>query len=484
MSHSAFKLERIDSNRWRIPRDPGTGMRVDGVIYSSSKLIDAVRNDISVQQVANVATLPGIVNASLAMPDIHMGYGFPIGGVAAFDMDDGIISPGGVGYDINCGVNLTRTKLHEEEVRGKLDTLADLLFSRVPSGVGKGGDIRLSNKEVKQVAKQGANWAVKRGLASASDLEYMEEKGCLDGVDTDSFSERACERGNDQVGTLGSGNHFLEVQVVDRVYDDKAARVLGLEKGQVTVMVHSGSRGFGYQVCQEQLRIMGDAANRYGIKLVDRQLACAPISSPEGQTYASAMAGAANFAWANRIVLVSRIREVFEQVFGLGYSALGMGLVFDVSHNIAKFETHMVNGKKRKLCVHRKGATRAFGPGDARIPSAYKTIGQPVLIPGDMGRASYVLVGTEHAMQATFGSSCHGAGRLLSRKAALKQTRGRDIQQELEQQGILVRAQGKRTLGEEASDAYKDVDSVVEAADAATIARRVVRLKPLAVIKG
>ncbi len=476
--------EQISDYRWRLPKDPERGMRTDGVVFSSPRLWPHVRGDAALEQVANVATLPGIVGPSLAMPDIHWGYGFPIGGVAAFDVDEGVISPGGVGYDINCGVNLSRTRLQLADLAPRLEKLADTLFAQVPCGVGKGGDLRLSPRELRRVAEKGAAWVVQRGLASAQDLETMEERGCLSSADPDLASDRACERGRDQLGTLGSGNHFVEVQVVDQVYDADAARALGLEEGQITVTIHSGSRGFGHQVCQEQLKSMGRAPQKYGIELADRQLACAPVNSEEGRTYAAVMAAAANFAWANRLLLLSRVRGAFETVFGKGYGALGMGLVYDVSHNIAKFEEHLVAGKKRRLCLHRKGATRAFGPGDPRIPAAYRSVGQPVLVPGDMGRASHVLVGTATGMSESFGSTCHGAGRLLSRKAALKATKGRDLFAELAARGVLVRARSRKTVGEEAPEAYKDVDAVVEAAEGAGLARRVVRLRPLAVVKG
>ncbi|MDP8205774.1 MAG: RtcB family protein [Candidatus Electryonea clarkiae] len=478
------ELQRIDKFKWRIPKDSYGDMRVDGIVYSSSKLISAVENDASLNQVANVATLPGIVGNSLAMPDIHWGYGFPIGGVAAFDMDHGIISPGGVGYDINCGVNLTRTKINKKDIQKVLPSLADILFSNIPCGLGVGGDIRLSHKEVRKLISTGAAWAVKRGYASKNDLEKIEDKGVLDIVDPSFPSEKACERGRNQIGTLGSGNHFLEVQVVDEIFDAHAAQVLGLEKGLITVMIHSGSRGFGYQVCDEQLRKMGQVSAKYGINLVDRQLACAPINSPEGKQYAGAMAAAANFAWVNRLILIHLLNRVFEQFFGQSQVSLGMSLVFDISHNIARFERHEIKGKMKQLCVHRKGATRSFGPGDELTPQPYKSIGQPVLIPGDMGTASYVLVGTSEARSETFGSACHGAGRLLSRKAAMKSTRGRNLRSELESKGIIVRSRGKRTLSEEAPEAYKEVKDVVDSAHGAGIVKKVAKLKPLIVIKG
>jgi tRNA-splicing ligase RtcB (3'-phosphate/5'-hydroxy nucleic acid ligase) len=484
LSKSSIRLEQLDQYRWCIPKERYHGMNVDGMIYASSRLLDKIRDDGSLEQVANVATLPGIISNSFAMPDIHRGYGFPIGGVAAFDCETGIISPGGVGYDINCGISLLRSKIDATEISKNGETLADLLLSQVPCGVGVGGDIRLSEKEVRKVAELGAKWVVKRGLADLVDLERMEESGCLESSNPDSPSPRACERGFDQLGTLGSGNHFIEVQVVDEIYDLKAATILGLAKNRLTVMIHSGSRGFGYQICDDSLRKMGAAANRYGIELVDRQLACAPVKSPEGIEYAGMMAAAANYAWANRLALVSRVREIFENFFGYGYSKLGMGLVTDITHNIAKFEQHIVNGKKLDLCVHRKGATRAFGPGDNRVPAPYKSIGQPILIPGDMGRSSYVLTGTSKAMSDTFGSACHGAGRLLSRRAALKATCGRNISLELAENGTIVRARKHKTLGEEAPEAYKDVNSVVNVAVGAGLANKVARLKPLIVIKG
>ncbi len=485
MSKSSIQLEQVDKFRWRIPKERYHGMNVDGLIFSSSKLLDKIRDDGSLEQVANVSTLPGIVGNSFAMPDIHRGYGFPIGGVAAFDCDSGIISPGGVGYDINCGVSLLRSRVEASEVLKKdPETLANLLLSQVPCGVGVGGDIRLSEKEVRKVAELGAKWVVKKGYADLADLDKIEDGGCLEGANPDLPSPRACERGFDQLGTLGSGNHFIEVQVVDEIFDIKAATILGLAKNAITVMVHSGSRGFGYQICDDSLRKMSNASNRYGINLVDRQLACAPIKSPEGVEYAGIMASAANYAWANRLMLVSKIREIFESFFGYGYSKLGMGLVTDITHNIAKFEEHLVNSKKTELCVHRKGATRAFGSGDNRIPTQYKSIGQPILIPGDMGRSSYVLTGASGATDTTFGSACHGAGRLLSRRAALKATRGINISKHLSDRGIVVRARKQKTLGEEASEAYKDVDSVVNVAVGAGLANKVARLKPLIVIKG
>jgi tRNA-splicing ligase RtcB len=429
-----------------------------------------------------VAWLPGIVKASLAMPDIHWGYGFPIGGVAAFDWQEGVVSPGGVGYDINCGVRLATTNLRRDALEGRLKDLVDALYRHVPSGVGSTGSIKLSNKEARQVLVQGSQWAVRQGYGTDDDIEHTENRGCLSHADPDVVSPRAMERGSRQLGTLGSGNHFAEVGVVDAIYDTEAAGVFGLFQGQVTMMLHSGSRGLGYQVCDDFLASM----TRRGpeIPLPDRQLVYAPIQSSGGMRYLKAMACAANYAWANRQILMHRCREVFEQVLGLGPRDLNMRLVYDVCHNIAKKETHRVEGIQRDVCVHRKGATRAFGPGHAEVCADYRSVGQPILIPGDMGTASYILKGTQKAMDETFGSTCHGAGRVLSRRAAKKKSKGRAISRELEDKGILVRSTGRNTLAEEMPDAYKDVSQVVEVVHGAGISRKVARLRPLVVIKG
>ena len=477
-----MEIRKIDAFRWEIPRSGS--MRVPGRIYLSDALLDDVRQDEAMQQVANVASLPGIVSASLAMPDMHWGYGFPIGGVAAFDWDDGVISPGGVGYDINCGVRLATTALVEDEVRPRLESLADALYRHIPCGVGSTGPIRLSVADEKRVLRQGSRWAVAQGLGNDDDLTRTEDGGCMPDADPDTVGDRALERGRKQLGTLGSGNHFVEVGVVDEIYDEAAAETFGLFPSQVTVMLHSGSRGFGYQVCDDFLAEMTRQANQTGIDLPDRQLVCAPIQSPMGRRYRAAMACAANYAWANRQILMHRCREVFTQIFGKGPAALAMRLLYDVCHNIAKEEVHTVEGRPRRVCVHRKGATRAFAPGCAELAGDFRRVGQPVIIPGDMGTASYILVGTEGAMAETFGSTCHGAGRVLSRTAAKKKSKGRAIYRELADRGILVRWTGRETLAEEMPEAYKDVSRVVDVVHGAGISRKVARLRPMAVVKG
>ena len=479
---SEIKLRRLDEYRLEIPRQGA--MRVPGIIYASDRLMKAMGHDESPKQVANVAQLPGIVKASFAMPDMHWGYGFPIGGVAAFDINGGIISPGGVGYDINCGCRLMMTNLRREEIQPHLARVVNALFQHVPSGVGSKGPLKLARGEEKKVLVEGARWAVKNGYGSQGDLESMENGGCLPGADPDAVSERALERGKDQVGTLGSGNHFLEVEIVEKVFDEDVASVLGITEGQVAVMVHSGSRGLGHQVCDDYLAKLVKHIDKLGLSLPDRQLACAYIHSPEGQQYLSAMSCAANYAWANRQMLMHWAGEALEKALGLSPRALGMRLVYDVCHNIAKIEEHVVDGRKMTVCVHRKGATRAFPPGHAALPEKYRKTGQPVLIPGDMGTGSYVLVGTEKAMEETFGSTCHGAGRVLSRAAAIKASRGRSIRREMEDRGVLVMAAAKGTLAEEIPEAYKDIDEVVNVVHGAGLSRRVAKLRPVACIKG
>lgn len=476
------KLEKLDGNRWLIPRK--AGMRTDGIIYTSERLLPDLLKDNAPQQVENVAHLQGIVGTSMAMPDIHWGYGFPIGGVAAFDVKEGVISPGGVGYDINCGVRLMRTILDIEEVKPRLGDLLRIIFNTVPAGVGKEGRIRINRKELEKVLTEGARWAVRKGYGWDEDLPHTEEEGALDGADPSVVSARAFERGLPQIGTLGAGNHFLEIQKVERIFDPKAADAMGLREGQVVVMIHSGSRGLGYQVCDDAVKNLGRAVERYGISIPDRQLACAPVSSPEGKAYFGAMAAAANYAWANRQAMMHWVREAFEQVFGMGAEKLGLSMIYDVAHNIAKFEEHEVAGKKVKLCVHRKGATRAFPAGHPDVPADYRSIGQPVIIPGDMGTASWVLVGTQKAMEETFGSTCHGAGRVWSRSHAMKEISGHEVKARLEKEGILVLSTSTKTLAEETPEAYKDVDEVVEVAHAAGISKKVARMRPLGVIKG
>jgi len=478
-------IERLDENRVRIPRDYRAGMRVDGVIFLDERLLASVRNDQALEQVANVAFLPGIQVASLAMPDIHWGYGFPIGGVAATDPEQGgVISPGGVGYDINCGVRLVRTNLEAEAIRSRIQQLVGALFRDIPCGVGQEGSIRFSDAEERQILKEGSRYVVERGYGVPEDIAHTESGGCIEEADPGAVSPRAYERGRGQVGTLGSGNHFIEVQVVDEIHDAAAAEAMGLHAGQVTVMIHSGSRGLGYEVCDNYIHAMQKTPAQYGIELPDRQLVCAPVHSPEGQRYLKAMRCAANYAWANRQALMHLTRQVFQHFFKLGPEKLGMSLIYDVAHNIAKLEKHRVGGREKLLCVHRKGATRAFPPGHPELPPEYRAIGQPVLIPGDMGRCSYLLAGRPAAMELTFGSACHGAGRLMSRTAAVAAARGRSIKQELQSQGVFALAHDRHGLDEEQPAAYKYVGDVVEVVHKAGLAAKVCRMKPLGVIKG
>ncbi len=476
-------IQRIDACRWRIPKEGA--MRTEGLVFATKEMIAFLQKEQALEQVRNVATLPGIVGPSIAMPDIHWGYGFPIGGVAAFDPDEGVVSPGGVGYDINCGVRLLRSALPIEEIRPIAKRLADTLFRNVPSGIGScRKDLKLLVQQERNVLVQGARWAVDHGFGTKEDLLHIEEGGALSGADPELVSDRAMERGRAQLGTLGSGNHFLEVQEVEEIQDPQAAESLGLFKGQMTVTIHTGSRGFGYQVCDDYLHIMQKASRKYGIDLPDRQLCCAPLGSPEGQQYLAAMACAANFAFANRQLITAWVRESFEQVTGRGPEDLRLSVIYDVCHNIAKWERHLVDGQEKRLCIHRKGATRAFPPGHPETPELYRHIGQPVLIPGDMGRYSYVLVGTEKAYHQTFGSTCHGAGRVLSRHAAKRVARGHNIEAELAAKGITIRAAGRATIAEEIPEAYKDVMEVVGVVQQAGIGRIVARLKPVIVIKG
>lgn len=485
MAEWSGPLEEIDDFRWRIPKSYKPGMRTDGVIYAGRTMIEHIRSDQAPEQVANVAFLPGIVGNSMAMPDIHWGYGFPIGGVAAMDIEEGVVSPGGVGYDINCGVRLLRTDLTVKDIEGKVRDIADQFYLNIPVGVGGEGNLRVDEKELKQVMSKGAKWMIERGFGWPEDMEVSEQQGCLETATPEVVTAEAIKRGRPQLGTLGSGNHFLEIQAVDEIFDETIAQAFGItEVGQITVMIHTGSRGFGHQVCEDSLRVMQKAIVKYDLELPDRQLACAPVKSPEGQEYLGAMACAANFAWANRQAIAHWVRESFERIMGAGAHMLGMRQVYDVAHNIAKIEEHEVEGRLRKLCVHRKGATRAFGPGHAQVPEAYRKVGQPVMVPGDMGRYSFVLAGTETAMKQTFGSTCHGAGRLMSRHAAIRRMKGKDVQEELARRGIVVRAKGRDTLAEEASYAYKDAADVVETCAGANISRLVARVRPLGVVKG
>jgi tRNA-splicing ligase RtcB len=477
-------LRRIDAYLYEIPRSFRPDMRVPARFYADESLIDGILGDRSLEQLINTASLPGVVHHVLAMPDMHQGYGFPIGGVVATALPDGVISPGGVGYDINCGVRLLASRLDVQEIEPHLDGLASALYANCPSGVGKGGAVRLTTGELDQVMEKGARWAVQRGYGSTEDLEHTEENGGLSGADPDKVSARARDRGRDQVGTLGAGNHFIEVDVVDQVVDEAVARRIGLFPGQVAVQVHCGSRGLGHQVCTDYVSRFQKVIRTYGIELPDRELVCAPLNSSEGRDYLAAMKAAANYAFANRQVLAHHIRRSFEQALAGKVRRPELFQVYDIAHNMAKLETHTVEGRAMEVCVHRKGATRAFGPGSDALPAAYRDIGQPVLVPGSMGTCSWVLVGTETSMSQAFGSTCHGAGRTMSRHQAKRAVQGPALRRELEAGGIRVRAGSMAGLAEEAPAAYKDVDRVVDVVHGAGLARRVARLTPIAVIKG
>jgi tRNA-splicing ligase RtcB len=463
-----MNVERMGPYLWRIPRDETAGMRVPALVVADEALMAHIRTEASLVQLANGATLPGIVKAAMAMPDIHQGYGLPVGGVVATDAAHGVVSPGAIGFDINCGVRLLATELSATDLGDRVTALVEALYAAIPTGVGSQGDLTLEPRELDAVLARGAAWAVERGQGLADDVTRLESNGCLAGAAPARVSDRARERGRRQLGTLGSGNHFLEVQVVDEVEDEATARAFGVARGQVAVMIHTGSRGLGHQVCTDALEVTGKALARYGIAVPDRQLACAPVESPEARDYLGAMRAAANFAFANRQVLTHAVRGAFARVLG---AAAGLRVVYDVAHNVAKEEDHVVDGRPRRLLVHRKGATRAFP-------------GQPVLVPGDMGRYSYLLVGTEAAMRETFGSTCHGAGRVLSRTAAVKAARGRRIDRELAARGVVARARGRDALAEEMPEAYKDVRDVVEVVHGFGISTRVARLRPLGVVKG
>lgn len=478
-----MELKRIHDYLWEIPQTDG--MRVPGRIYATRDLFSDPKAGESIQQVRNVAYLPGIVKYSIAMPDIHWGYGFPIGGVAATRLEDGVVSPGGVGYDINCGVRLIATSLVYSELRDRIPELITRFYQRVPAGVGSSGAVkRLSPDDLRRILQTGSRWAVEQGYGGETDPDFTEEGGCLRQAEPELVSDRAKERGSTQIGTLGSGNHFLELDVVDEIFLPKVAETFGLRQGHLAVFIHSGSRGLGYQVCDDYLKTMGKTMHKYGIQLPDRQLACAPLQSTEGREYLAAMSCAANYAWANRQVIMALAEEALLKTLDTSPRELGFRLVYDVCHNIAKFEHHKVDGVETILCVHRKGATRSFPPHSAQIPSAYRSVGQPVLIPGDMGTASYVLAGTERAMEETFGSSCHGAGRVKSRTQASKQARGRDLFQEMKDRGVTLMATGRKTVAEEMPEAYKDVHSVVDVITRAGISEKVARLRPVGVIKG
>jgi tRNA-splicing ligase RtcB len=471
---------RVDDTLWEIPADSRPDMRVPARVFADAELLDAIRTDRSLEQLQNVATLPGIVGASLAMPDIHQGYGFPVGGLAATEAPDGVVSPGGVGYDINCGVRLLAAPFSADELGERRAALAHEIARSVPAGAGRDGTLELRGRELDRVLSEGAPALVRgHGAGTEDDLERSESGGCLDGAEPEHVSDRARDRGAPQLGTLGSGNHFIEVQRVERVLEDEAAEAFGLRPGQVTVLVHSGSRGLGHQVCTDYVRRMDVVLGRYGIELPDRQLSCAPMSSPEGRAYLGAMAAAANFAWANRQAIAHRVRGAIAQVMGKR-AGDDTRQVYDVAHNVAKLERH----GGREVCVHRKGATRAFPPGSAEIPSAYERVGQPVFIPGSMGTSSFVLAGRPGAMERSFGTTCHGAGRALSRTAARKRIGGAELRRELEARGIAVRSASNKGLAEEAPFAYKDVEHVVEVVECAGLAARVAQLVPIGVVKG
>ncbi|HEY9900524.1 MAG TPA: RtcB family protein [Pantanalinema sp.] len=479
-SSAASALERIDAYCWRLPKRFRTDMRVEARVFASDALLAGLHDDLSLEQCANVATLPGIQVASLAMPDIHQGYGFPIGGVAAMDLDEGVVSPGGVGFDINCGVRLLATTLSEREVRPHLEALIRSLAERVPSGAGRQGELHLSPADLERVLREGMGWTLAQGLALPADLVHCEEGGYLPQAEPGQVSEQAKQRGKGQLGTLGAGNHFLELQWVEEVLDEAAAEAFGLRRDQVLVMIHCGSRGLGHQVATDHIRKMGPAMRRAGISLVDRQLACAPIASPEGRAYLGAMAAACNFAWANRQVIVHRVREVFSRLF----PEARLDQVYDVAHNIAKLETHRIEGAERRVLVHRKGATRAFPPGHPALTGAHLAVGQPVFIPGDMGRHSYVLAGLSGSMDRSFGSCCHGAGRVMSRTAARSRQNFYQVEADLAARGVIARAASRSGITEEAPDVYKDVSEVVRVVEGAGLAKRVARLRPMGVVKG
>ncbi|MFQ6096812.1 MAG: RtcB family protein [Armatimonadota bacterium] len=481
------KIRRLGEYRWEVSNESGSG-----VVYATQELMEQLRGDAALVQVVNVSSLPGLVGPSMAMPDCHYGYGFAIGGVAATDVERGVVSPGGVGYDINCGVRLLRSNLRHDEIKERVADLVRAIYQSVPAGVGEKGRVRATDAELTRVMEKGARWAVEQGMGEADDLEHCEENGAMPGADPDAVSQRARQRGRPQLGTLGAGNHFLEVQVVDEVYDEQVASAFGIDgPGAITVMIHTGSRGFGHQVCDDYIEQMQAAVRRYGIELPDPQLCCAPVESDEGRRYLGAMACAANYAWANRQCITHWTREAFSKVLSASPAASGLQVVYDVAHNIAKIEIHTGGPdlpederRQRRVCVHRKGATRAFGPGRPEVPEAYRSHGQPVIVPGDMGTASYLLVGTEEAMRATWGSTCHGAGRAMSRHKALKTKRAEQVLAELREQGIFVKAAGKRTVAEEMPEAYKSIHAVVETCHGAGISRKVCRMRPLGVMKG
>jgi len=478
-------MKKIDENIWEIPQSFLPGMNVPGRVYADEKLLEKMKLDRTLSQCANVAHLPGIYKWAITLPDGHEGYGFPIGGVAATDYEKGVVSPGGVGYDINCGTRLLQTNLTEKEIRPILPTLLDTLFKYIPAGLGSRGQIKVSHVELEKVLSDGVEWAIDRGYGWSEDATKCEEEGCMESADPNKVSPTAKSRGTPQLGSLGSGNHFLEIEKVDEIVDEKAAKVFGIEKvGQILVFVHTGSRGLGHQVCSDYLRVMDNAVKKYKINLPDRELVCAPGKSREAEDYLPAMASACNFAWSNRQMITHWTRQAFEKVLNQPVDSIGLKLIYDVAHNIAKIEEHQVDGRRVKVYVHRKGATRAFPPGHNAVPSTYREVGQPVLIPGSMGTASWVLVGTEKAMELSFGSTAHGAGRNLSRSAAKRRYWGEDVKKDLEKKGVLVKAASMSVLSEEAPGAYKDVDNVTNVSHNVGIATKVARLTPIGVTKG
>ncbi len=476
-------IKRMDRYLYEIPASHRDDMVVPARIYADEQLLEAALTDRSMEQLVNTTTLPGVVKYTLAMPDIHEGYGFPIGGVAATKPPDGVISPGGIGYDINCGVRVLASDIEREELAPHAEDLVQAMYHLVPTGLGKGG-IKMSKGQLDKVLERGAAWAVGEGYGTKEDLERTEERGCLAGADASKVSQRAKDRGLQQLGSLGSGNHFLEIDEITELYDEGVAEIFGLEQGCVAVQIHCGSRGLGHQVCSDYVRFLQKAVRKYGIQLPDRELVCTPFDSPEGQDYFAAMAASANFAWTNRQVIAHWVRRAFEEVLAGKVSSWLLTQVYDVAHNIGKVEHYSIDGKRTKLVIHRKGATRAFGPSSKELPKAYQGVGQPVLVPGSMGTASYILVGTDEALALTFGSTCHGAGRVMSRKKAKKSIWGEDLQRQLREQGIAVKAGSMAGLAEEAPAAYKDVERVVDVVDGAGLARKVARLEPLGVIKG
>ncbi len=484
-SSSHIPVEKVADNIWEVPQDYQPGMKVPARIYADDDLLSKMRTDRTIQQCVNVAHLDGICNYSITMPDGHEGYGFPIGGVAATDYDEGLISPGGVGYDINCGVRLIRTNLTEAEVRPVLPQLVDAIFNFIPSGLGSKGQIRLSTSELDKAVTDGLDWARDRGYAWPEDPKTIEEEGCMEAVDTSKVSGNAKSRGAPQLGSLGSGNHFIEIERADRIFDKRVADRFGIVKeGQILVLIHTGSRGYGHQICSDYLRVMERAVGKYNIRLPDRELAACPSKSPEAEDYIPAMSAACNFAWVNRQMITHWARQAFEKVFKKPADSMDMRIVYDVGHNVAKTETHKVDGEMRKVIVHRKGATRSFPPGSPDIPAEYRDVGQPVLIPGSMGTSSWVLVGTPRAMELSFGTTAHGAGRFMSRSAAKRRWRGGDLKKSLESRGIVIRAASMEVMAEEAPDAYKDVDRVVEVSHQLGIGTKVVRMTPIGVAKG